>query len=103
VPNHIEQAQAKIMERGQSSHVTATAGWIEAIPAPDCSFDLIWCRDILPHLSDLPRAFAECSRVLKPGGKMLIYATFVTSLLTPAEASQLYPPLAVVAQNMEPT
>lgn len=39
---------------------------------PDAYFDTIISVETLEHIPDLPRAVAECSRVLKPGGECLI-------------------------------
>ncbi len=37
---------------------------------PDASFDVILCNQVVQYLADLPQAFSEMRRVLKPGGKM---------------------------------
>src|SRR5437764_251571 len=39
----------------------------EALPFPSESFDLVLGHAVLHHLPDLPRAFAEFHRVLRPG------------------------------------
>lgn len=100
VQHNVAKAQRSIAASDQRAQVTVAQGGIEAIPAPDAHFDLIWCRDMLNHVPNLPVAFAECARVLKPGGHMLIYQTFATELLEPQEAARLYPPLVIVPQNM---
>jgi hypothetical protein len=61
----------------------------------------VWCRDMLNHVADLRGAFSECARVLRRGGRMVIFHTFATDLLEPREAERLYAPLAVVAESME--
>jgi SAM-dependent methyltransferase len=38
------------------------------LPFPDGSFDLVFGHAVLHHLPDLPGAFAEFRRVLRPGG-----------------------------------
>ena len=43
----------------------------EALPFADRSFDLVLGHAVLHHLPDLPRAFAELHRVLRPGGTLL--------------------------------
>jgi len=47
---------------------------LTALPCPDASFDRALCLDVLEHLSyeDQPRALAELSRVLKPGGILFV-------------------------------
>jgi 2-polyprenyl-6-hydroxyphenyl methylase / 3-demethylubiquinone-9 3-methyltransferase len=40
----------------------------EALPFPDAAFDLIYCCDVLEHVSDVRRVVAETARVLRPGG-----------------------------------
>ena len=47
---------------------------LTALPCPDGSFDRALCLDVLEHLSyaDQPRALAELSRVLKPGGILFV-------------------------------
>ena len=46
-------------------------GRAESLPFADASFDIVWCTDVLEHLSDLPAAIAQIARVLKPGGLFL--------------------------------
>jgi ubiquinone/menaquinone biosynthesis C-methylase UbiE len=40
------------------------------LPFADDSFDLVFGHAVLHHLPDLPRAFAEFRRVLRPGGRI---------------------------------
>src|SRR5437773_12331050 len=40
------------------------------LPFPDDSFDLVFGHAVLHHLPDLPGAFAEFRRVLRPGGRL---------------------------------
>ena len=49
-------------------------GRAEFLPFADTSFDIVWCTDVLEHLSDLPTAIAQIARVLKPEG-LLLYDT----------------------------
>ena len=49
--------------------------WVEAdaekLPFEDESFDVVLGHAVLHHIPDLPRAFAEMRRVLRPGGRVL--------------------------------
>jgi SAM-dependent methyltransferase len=98
-PIHIERAQSAIAAAGLSGRVRAELAGIESIPAANRSFDMIWCRDVLNHV-DLARGLAECARVLKPGGRMLVYQTFATAAIEEREAARIYAAMAIVPQNM---
>jgi SAM-dependent methyltransferase len=69
-------------------------GVIESIPLEDGSVDWIWARDMLVHV-DLAPAFAECLRVLKPGGRMIAYVTLATAELEPRERTWLCGAIAI--------
>jgi SAM-dependent methyltransferase len=43
----------------------------ESIPYPDARFDLVFADNVLEHLPDPGRVFAEVARVLRPGGGFL--------------------------------
>jgi SAM-dependent methyltransferase len=43
----------------------------ERLPFEDESFDLVFGHAVLHHIPDLPRAFGEFERVLRPGGTVL--------------------------------
>ncbi len=47
-------------------------GFGEAIPFPDQKFDAIVSFDVLEHVRDVGKTMAECSRVLKPGGVLIV-------------------------------
>ena len=49
---------------------------ITAIPVPDKSFDVIMCTEVFEHLPDSISAIKEFSRILKPGGYLIITAPF---------------------------
>lgn len=48
-------------------------GHIEAIPYPDNSFDVVYCSEIIEHLSkdQIDQGLNEVGRILKPGGVLL--------------------------------
>jgi ubiquinone/menaquinone biosynthesis C-methylase UbiE len=44
----------------------------EAMPFPDCSFDVVLCQFGLQFMADRPAAVREMRRVLAPGGRLVI-------------------------------
>lgn len=98
VPRHIEQARAAAGPDGPVFEV----GRAEDLPAGPGTADLVWCRDVLVHVPDLTRAYAEFSRVLRPGGYALVYQMFGSDLLEPGEAAWLWATMGVVPQNADP-
>jgi SAM-dependent methyltransferase len=65
-------------------------GTAERLPLPDESVDLAWCRDMLSHVADLPAAFAEMHRVLRDGGRALVYVMLASDRLEAREAEELW-------------
>lgn len=51
---------------------------ITSIPRPDASFDAIMCTEVFEHIPDPVSAIREFTRLLKPGGYLLITAPFVS-------------------------
>jgi len=47
-------------------------GPIEAIPAPDASFDVVLCAQVLEHVAHPAQGIRELSRVTRPGGRVLL-------------------------------
>lgn len=45
----------------------------EALPFPDCSFDAILSHEVLEHVQDDRLAVEEMARVLRPGGRILLF------------------------------
>lgn len=69
---------------------TIQQGSILDIPFPDNHFDFVFCSDVIGMVANVPKALAECRRVLKPGAKMLIYVVnFPTDRLSEREALEL--------------
>ena len=50
------------------------------IPVPDKSFDVILCTEVIEHIPDPISAIKEISRILKPGGSLLITAPLQSGL-----------------------
>ncbi len=85
-----------------AARIRVSGGVAEHLPATACSVDLVWCRDVLPHVANLDAAFSEFRRVLRPGGHAVIYQMTATDWLTPAEADRLWPVLGIHAASVDP-
>ena len=65
----IETLATRASEIG--AEVSTVVAEAERLPFDDESFDLVMGHAILHHIPDLPRAFAEFGRVLRPGGAII--------------------------------
>jgi ubiquinone/menaquinone biosynthesis C-methylase UbiE len=88
-------------EQGYGDLVAYLQGSIDHLPFGDESFDLLWCRDVLAHVRDLPRALGECARVLKAHSPMLVFTTLATDLIEPRERERLSTALAIIPESLD--
>ena len=98
VSRHVEVARASAGPDGPAFAIGAA----ERIPAGRETADLVWCRDVLVHVRELPGAYAEFRRVLRPDGHVLVYQMFGSELLEPREAAWLWATMGVVPENADP-
>lgn len=64
-------------------------GTAEEIPVADASIDLVFCRESL-MFTNLGAAVSEFARILRPGGRGLIYLVLTGPLMGDAEAHDFY-------------
>jgi SAM-dependent methyltransferase len=95
------EAAAQV-EPALADRVRFTRGNAEVVPVADGTMDLVWCRDVLSLVDDLDRAYGECARVLRPGGRAVVYQMFATERLEPRESAELFDALDCVAASMQP-
>lgn len=62
----------KASKKYSSNNLKFIQGRVEAIPAPDNSFDVVVSFETLEHSFDHEKIFSEMKRVLKPGGLLII-------------------------------
>src|SRR5262249_9203214 len=86
-PSHgnLRQVRANVEKEKAAALVFPAGGTFERIPLDRGAVDFIWCRDALNHARDLGAGLEEMARVLKPGGRLLIYCGVATELLNPGE------------------
>jgi SAM-dependent methyltransferase len=97
---HIERARAAVQAAGVADRADVFVGVMQDLPFPDGHFDFVWCRDVVEQVDDLDGAVREASRVLRPGGHMLVYTTFATDRLTAEETELLNRHLGNVPANL---
>ncbi len=68
----VGRARAHALRRGLGDRVSFEQENFLAMSFPDASFDLVWAQESVCHVPDKARFFAEASRVLKPGGRLVM-------------------------------
>ncbi len=103
VPWHVERARTAVAEAGLTERITVRPGVAENILEDTASIDVVWCRDVIEVLPDLPTALGEMRRVLRLGGHLIAYTNVLHGPADPAETATIHEPLGnVVANLVEP-
>jgi len=56
----------------RDGHSRLVQGSIFALPFPDAAFDVVICSQVIEHIPDAPTVFDEMTRVLRPGGTLIL-------------------------------
>ena len=86
----LEVAEQLAKEQGLSGQTTFQWGDFHDIPAEDDSFDAVWSQEAFLHAVDKPRVLAECRRVLRPGGRLVISDLLVAEHVPEEERQAIY-------------
>ncbi|MCU0922549.1 MAG: class I SAM-dependent methyltransferase [Burkholderiaceae bacterium] len=97
-PAHVEHARARLAGWPQE-RLRLMQGDFHQLPQPDASFDAAYCIESLCHAMDLGRALREVARVLRAGGRLVLFDGY---LPRPAHELDVEAALAVelVAKGM---
>jgi ubiquinone/menaquinone biosynthesis C-methylase UbiE len=63
---------AEIARKGAGQPIQFVQGQLAAVPLRAQSFDLIWCRFVFEYLHEPAPVMRELTRLLKPGGKLVV-------------------------------
>lgn len=96
---HAGRARERVAQATLESRIDVVQAGVESLPLADESIDAVWCRDVLNHVQLAP-ALRELARVLRPGGRALVYQTFAEPACEPEEARRLFAATASVAESM---
>ncbi len=66
------QVGKEMAEKENLKNIRFVEGFAEKLPYPDAAFDIVLTRLSFHHFLKMEQPFAEMSRVLKPGGKLVI-------------------------------
>ena len=81
----LARARANAESEGQGEAIAFHAGDVTALPFPDGAFDIVASRNLTWLMRDPETAYAEWMRVLRPGGKLVVYdANWYLYLFDPA-------------------
>ena len=86
----LEVADELAKERGLSGQCTFRWGDFHDIPAEDDSFDAVWSQEAFLHAVDKSQVLAECRRVLRPGGRLVISDLLVAEHVPEEERQAIY-------------
>jgi malonyl-CoA O-methyltransferase len=67
-----EMLDAGLREMGRDPAIETMVGDVRALPLPDRSFDMVWCRLVIGHLPDCAPAYAELGRVADAGALVIV-------------------------------
>ncbi len=83
---HFLDLSPSAVSRLNAAQGLAQVGEITALPFADRAFDLVVACDVVEHVDDDRRAFAELARVLRPGGVLVFSVPLYAQRWTPFDA-----------------
>ncbi|MFM7531036.1 MAG: class I SAM-dependent methyltransferase [Rubrivivax sp.] len=91
-PAHVALARARVAAAGLAN-VQLHEADLHQLPLPDASVDEVFAIEAFCHAIELPRALAEVARVLRPGGRFVLFDAYQAR-----PAPQMEPELALAVE-----
>lgn len=88
VPSNVERAKTRAAAERLDDRIDVHIGCAEAIPLPDASVDVLWCKEVITF-TDMGAAMREFRRVMRPGAVGVIYQVLTGPAMSAAEARWL--------------
>ena len=82
------RARARERPKAEATNVEFLKGFIEDVPLPDASVDIVISNCVINLSTDKPRVIREMFRVLRPGGRIGISDVVAANDLSPAERAE---------------
>ena len=73
-PVQLHHAEERARAEGLADRVRFLLMDADRLDLPPASFDVVWVIECCEHLPDKARFFADCARLLRPGGKLALCA-----------------------------
>ena len=80
---------------GLQDKVRVLQGDVMQVPLPDAGMDAVISQEAFLHVPDLPRAFAEARRILRPGGRFAFTNWVAEQPLSQADRQLMWDGMAV--------
>lgn len=101
----VEKGRELIGEDTNGNKITWTTGDIQAIDVADNSFDVVYSVRVFQHLNSPEKGAAELVRVLRPGGRFVVFIqnklcplnmTYYSRLHTPSQVKKWFDTLPII-------
>lgn len=95
-------ARRRAQEAGLADRCEFGYGDFHAMPFADAEFDVVWSQEAFLHGADKMKILAQCHRVLRPGGRLVLSDLLVRRQISDTDRQQIYARLQTPSMWDEP-